>query len=75
MVSPGKKSGGEDIEEEYNEDFDAGAQSMSNNLEKPIDLGKGGPSKKNAESFLEEEIVTEHDKSNLTAPMSEAPTS
>jgi hypothetical protein len=49
---------------------------MSNNLEKPIDLGKGvGASKKNVESFLEEEIVTEHDKSNLTAPISEAPTS
>ena len=75
MASPGRKSGGEDIEEEYNEDFDAGAQSLSNNLEKPIDLGKGGASKKNADSILEEEIVTEHDKSNLSAPISEAPTS
>jgi hypothetical protein len=37
-ISPGKK---EDIEEEYNEDFDGvGQSSMNNHLEKPIDLGK-----------------------------------
>jgi hypothetical protein len=47
---------------------------MNNHLEKPIDLGKVGLSKKNNESIVEEEIVTEHDKSNLTAPLSEMPT-
>jgi len=72
-VSHGKR-GREEIEEEYNEDFDAAGQSMNNHLEKPIDLGKVGESRKGNESLVEEEIITEHDKSNITAPLSEIPT-
>ncbi len=72
-VSPGGKKNGEDIEEEYNEDFDAGGQSINNHLEKPIDLGKVIGKSKNNESVVEEEIVGENDKSNLTAPTSEVP--
>jgi len=42
---------------------------MNNHLEKPVDLGKGTEDKKAInESVLEEEIVTENDKLNLTAP-------
>ena len=73
-VSIGKKGARDEIEEEYNEDFDAAGQSMNNHLEKPIDLGKVAMSRKNNESVVEEEIVTEHDKSNITAPFSEIPT-
>lgn len=40
----------------------------------PVDLGRGHGSKKEMnESVMEEEIITEHDKSNITAQAIETP--
>ena len=53
---------GDEIEEEYQEDFDAGNHSISNNIEKPLDLGKVMASQKVQESLVQEELVLNQEK-------------